>query len=153
MEILERLCANSVVTDNGCWLFMAAPNTKLTGHRTIRRHGKKTLVHRLSWELLKGEIPGGKDVLHRCQSDGQCWNPDHLYIGGHFENAMDVTAQGGWNDRRGELNNNRKLTEQEVREIRGNTCGFTMPQIAEMYGTSTSNLRKIRRGDLWSHVS
>ena len=39
--------------------------------------------HRLGWKLLRGDIPGDKE-LHRCGVYA-CWNPDHLELVSHAE--------------------------------------------------------------------
>jgi hypothetical protein len=41
---------------------------------------KMRLAHRLSFAWFRGPIPAGYEVLHNCQSDGNCVNPRHLYI-------------------------------------------------------------------------
>jgi len=39
--------------------------------------GKNKVAHRISYELLKGDIPEGLDLDHLCRNRG-CVNPDHL---------------------------------------------------------------------------
>jgi hypothetical protein len=34
-------------------------------------------THRLGWKLLRGPIPDGMELHHRCGVHA-CWNPDHL---------------------------------------------------------------------------
>jgi HNH endonuclease len=42
-------------------------------------------THRLGWKLLRGDIPGDKELHHRCGVYA-CWNPDHLELVTHAEN-------------------------------------------------------------------
>jgi hypothetical protein len=39
-------------------------------------------THRLGWKLLRGPIPEGKELHHRCGVYA-CWNPDHLQVVTH----------------------------------------------------------------------
>jgi hypothetical protein len=42
-------------------------------------------THRLGWKLLRGPIPEGRELHHRCGIYA-CWNPDHLELVTHAEN-------------------------------------------------------------------
>ena len=46
-------------------------------------------THRLGWKLLRGPIPEGKELHHRCGVYA-CWNPDHLQLVTHAENLAYV---------------------------------------------------------------
>ena len=51
------------------------------------------LVHRLVWEEVRGPIPEGMSILHRCDNP-PCINIDHLFIGTQGDNMRDMTAKG-----------------------------------------------------------
>ena len=74
-----------------CWFW--------TGYITPTGYGYFTLMyddtpkknyraHRLSWIMYKGDIPEGKEVLHKC-GNKICVNPEHLYLGTQIENLND----------------------------------------------------------------
>jgi hypothetical protein len=48
---------------------------------------------RLAWTLLRGEIPVGLSVCHRCDTP-LCVNPDHLFLGTQRDNMYDAIAKG-----------------------------------------------------------
>ncbi len=47
----------------------------------------------LAWEIVKGPIPPGMHVLHRCDCP-PCVRPDHLFLGTHADNMRDMIAKG-----------------------------------------------------------
>jgi HNH endonuclease len=47
----------------------------------------KHATHRLGWKLLRGPIPEGKELHHRCGVYA-CWNPGHLELVTHAENQF-----------------------------------------------------------------
>ena len=63
-----------------CWLFTAVT----TPYGRIAK-AQDSYTHRLGWKLLRGPIPEGKELHHRC-SVYACWNPDHLEPVTHAEN-------------------------------------------------------------------
>lgn len=69
----------------GCWTWMACINQDGYGNWTI---GKKTVrAHRMSWNLLRGDIPDGMFLDHVCRVRS-CVNPDHLRVVTPKENAI-----------------------------------------------------------------
>lgn len=78
----ERLVANSVINENGCWVWVGKKNYRGYPQLTVREYGVhlNKYAHRLSVEVLKGEhIPPEHQVDHRCKNPA-CINPDHLEI-------------------------------------------------------------------------
>lgn len=107
-------------------------------------------MHRLAWEALRGQIPRGLSVLHKCDNRA-CWNVEHLFLGTQAENMKDMTAKGRRKARSpvGELAATSKLTLAQVEAIRRDTR--TGSVIAQEYGVSSTNIYNIRRGLIWRH--
>jgi HNH endonuclease len=63
-----------------CWLFTGTT----TPYGRIAK-AQDSYTHRLGWKLLRGPIPEGRELHHRCGVYA-CWNPDHLQLVTHAEN-------------------------------------------------------------------
>jgi HNH endonuclease len=82
---LERLIDRTVLGPTHpklgtCWLFTGAT----TPYGRIGK-AQDSYTHRLGWKLLRGAIPDGMELHHRCGVYA-CWNPDHLQVVTHAEN-------------------------------------------------------------------
>jgi hypothetical protein len=70
-----------------CWRFTGTT----TPYGRIAK-AQDSYTHRLGWKLLRGPIPDGMELHHRCGVHA-CWNPDHLEVVTHAENrAFDRKA-------------------------------------------------------------
>jgi hypothetical protein len=80
--------------NSGCWLWTGS--IKREGGKRFRavqdiwQNGRPTRRHasRVVWKDVKGPVPSGMHVLHRCGM-GMCVNPDHLYLGTNDDNIQD----------------------------------------------------------------
>jgi hypothetical protein len=68
----------------GCWNWTGGGRDGY-GTFTERHKGKTHLAHRLSYELLVGQIPDGYLIDHRCRNT-LCVNPAHLRPVTHKQN-------------------------------------------------------------------
>lgn len=59
-----------------CWIWTAGVFS--TGYGQIKRDGKTSLAHRVSWELHHGSPPPEGTVLHHICANKRCVNPEHL---------------------------------------------------------------------------
>lgn len=82
--------------DNACWRWTGRRNQSHLGYGRISWHGTQRLAHHVAWLLLRGEIPVGKILRHRCPGGGNDWcvNPWHLEPGTQADNARDVVVDG-----------------------------------------------------------
>lgn len=87
---LERFMAKVQKTDN-CWLW-TGPLSPL-GYGYFSLNAKTVGAHRAAWTLLRGEIPKGMLICHRCDNP-KCVNPDHLFVGTDYDNNIDCIKKG-----------------------------------------------------------
>lgn len=153
--LAERLAAATQTAENGCWTFTGT-KTKF-GYGQLARGksagGGRIYAHRAAWELAFGPIPPAPQVLvlHRCDNPS-CVNPEHLFLGDHTDNAVDMVQKGRATraPQEGEMNNSAKLTADQVRAIRSDTRKLS--EIATDYGIGQSTASQIRTRKLWPHV-
>jgi len=163
-----------VQKSDGCWLWLAGVNRQGYGKFTFSDDKKHTIgAHRMSYILAHGEIPAGKDVLHRCDNP-PCVNPDHLWLGTIADNMKDKVAKGrqakGVEHARtiniarafgrgiapkGEEQWNAKVTENDVREIRRmHLAGLPLKAIVARFPIiGKSNAWCIAKRKTWKHVA
>jgi len=122
-----------------CWEWIAAKHKDGYGH--IKVMGKMVLAHRLSYELLVGEIPEGLCVCHHCDNP-PCVNPRHLFLASHAENMADRDKKG----RQGVT----KLTSDDVFRIRELSGKLTQEKIGLMFGVTQTNISQILSGKTWA---
>lgn len=139
-----------------CWRWKGKPSRSgygqfMVNHRSLR-------AHRYSYELCIGSIPGGLDVLHRCDNKW-CVNPDHLFVGTKQDNQRDKVEKG--RQAKGETIGGHKLTDEQIQEIRRRyklKRGYHDPingqgALARDFNTTQANISLIVRGKAWKHVS
>ena len=135
--------------ESGCWIWTGG---KLRGgYGSLRADGRTRAAHRVSFEIVRGPIPDGMDLLHSCDNPA-CVNPDHLSVGTDVDNSNDKIAKGRQARLKGSANGNAKLTEADVIAIR-DSKGATCSELMERYGASSSQITKIRSGRSWSHLT
>lgn len=141
--------------DDGCWLWRGYKNENGYGQMYTRTNGRRSakLVHRVVWELVRGPIPSGLGVCHKCDVPA-CVNPKHLFLGDQVANMSDASRKGrivvpGF---RGEKNPNSKLSEADARAIL-NKAWATNPRLLGMeYGVSRGTVRAIWGGRSWHYL-
>lgn len=148
MTPLDRLLSKIAVDENNCWLYLGA--TSNFGYGYFWLHGKNVYAHRASWELHRGPITGGMNVLHTCDVTG-CINPDHLWLGTHQENTNDMIAKGRRVQLRGLARGNTVISEQTARIIKQRLISgdCTKVDIARGLRVSYDIVKSIDYGNAW----
>lgn len=80
----ERFWAKVQKTET-CWLWIGS--LTLNGYGQLWLHGRRVMVHRLSYTWLVGPIPEGKQLDHLCRVRN-CVRPSHLEPVTNRENCM-----------------------------------------------------------------
>lgn len=133
--------------NTGCWLWDGSVNR--FGYGKASRRNRTVGAHRLSYEVHKGRIPEGLQVLHKCHVRC-CVNPDHLYAGTAQDNMDDKMRRGRHRVPCGSDQPAAKLTDDQVRAI------FADPRpnsaIARTFGVSRPAVSLIKNGHTWRHL-
>ena len=140
-----------------CWPWTAARHGQ--GYGLFTQDGKLHRAHRVAWSLTHGAIPKsvgfhGTCVLHRCDNP-PCCNPEHLFLGTHFDNMRDMSNKGraAQPDNRGERCYAAKLTAADVRQMRRLSAhGASSSDIAKAFDVSQPAAWRIINGQRWTHV-
>ena len=128
-----------------CWNWIG----KTRGGYGYLRNLKRVMAHRFSWEIHNNTIPEEQCVCHHCDNPG-CVNPSHLFLGTHADNMADKRKKGRQSRFPGSANQQAKLNESKVLEIR-NAVG-TQREIGLSFGISNQLVSRIRRGECWTHL-
>lgn len=131
--------------NTGCWLWCGEFDSK-GQYGVFRLAGVPIGAHRMSFELFKGEIPGGMLVCHQCDTMA-CVNPSHLWIGTIGDNLKDASAKGILDI--GEGRHNNRLTEDQAREIYSLKGIVSQLKLAKKYGVSPSCIQSVHDGNSW----
>ena len=75
-----------------CWEWKASVNS-VHGYGQIGYQGSMLRAHRVAWMLVRGPIPKGLCVLHKCDNR-KCVNPYHLWLGTLKDNTQDMMRKG-----------------------------------------------------------
>jgi hypothetical protein len=117
----------------GCWLWTGS-RTK-AGYGDLQINNQKHYAHRLAWELVNGDIPDGKIIIHTCDNP-LCVNPDHLDLSTQVENLHDAMLKGRLSGR--------PLSDSDVLAIRElNSQGWSNIDIAEKFERNPSYISRI----------
>jgi len=103
----------------------------------MRFNGKMVGVHRVAWQITKGPIPDGMQILHSCDVP-ICCNPNHLFLGSNDDNHADKAAK----DR-----GRKRLTLANAKEVHNlHASGLSQLKIARMFHVRQSTISRIISG-------
>ena len=135
-----------------CWIWIGAKTGD--GYGAIKEKRKQIPAHKYSYQLHYGDnIPENIFVCHKCDNKS-CVNPDHLFLGTHSQNMLDMYAKGRCPINNlydyhfnGEKHHMAKLTEQQVREIKQlYQTGMRQSMIADKFNTPRKTINNIVHG-------
>lgn len=132
--------------DSACWPWLRA--TVRGGYGYFRWGNRMGYAHRVAWELVRGAIPDGMRVLHRCDNP-PCCNPAHLFLGTHADNMADRQAKR--RQVRGESHGGARLTIEDVVAIRSRYASgdVTQAELGQVFGISHQQVSRIIRREKW----
>ena len=150
LDIKNRILSNVFYSPDGCWYWTGPINNNSYGR--IYVSGRREFTHRLSYKIFNGEINGSL-VCHTCDNK-LCVNPDHLFLGNHSINALDMHAKGKSNKPIGERIGIAKLNINKVIEIRNmfheNMASKT--NIAKHFGVHPNTIHAVITERTWKHI-
>lgn len=148
----EILYSNRKISSDGCWLWNGVCNTGGYGQMYIYPCRIPKGVHRVAFEIFKGEIPKGMHVLHRCDVR-HCFNPDHLFVGTDLDNMRDCSQKN--RIAFGTRQPHAKLNDEFVKAIRvlARRDGLSQSEIAKRFGCSQTAVSLAVSGKRWRRVA
>jgi hypothetical protein len=142
-DALERFVNNILVTPEGHWLWQAGHTED--GYGRFSYHGRWEGAHRVAWQLFRGPIPSGLDVLHKCDIR-DCVRPSDLFLGTNEVNVADKMAKG-------RIGRVAKLSPEAVKEIRSrHEQGESQTRLGKEFGVTGSAIHKIVHRIHWRHI-
>jgi HNH endonuclease len=158
---------DKVIKTDTCWIWKGCTrNGYGRMHITINNKSYIISVHRFSYYLHFGVFPGTSLVLHKCDNP-PCICPDHIFLGSHKDNAIDVVKKGRFNKATGNKTNHKnapkgenhhatKLTKSQVIEIRnllyrGLKRG-DQTKLAKKYKVSHQVINRIVHNKSWDGI-
>lgn len=136
-----------LITHQGddCVIYPLSRN--LNGHGACAINGKRHLAHRLMCEMAYGPPPTPKhEAAHSCgRGHDGCVNPRHLSWKTRAENQADRYIH----NRKPQRRYTRKLSNDQIDEIRALGGKKTNTEIAVMFGVTRQNIRQILLGQIW----
>jgi hypothetical protein len=149
-DIIERFWSR--VDKKGadeCWPWLGKPLSH--GYGSMRINNKQTRVHRVSYEINRGDIPKGLLVCHRCDNR-ICVNPNHLFLGTYTDNNRDRQNKGrtALPALKGDFCPASKLKEAQIIYIRSSSK--SSKDLAKEIGIAYSTIRQIRNRGSWKHI-
>lgn len=126
--------------------------------------GKKIhyLMHRVAYQVYYGDNLTPEDIIcHKCDNP-KCVNPKHLFKGTHEDNVQDkcfkhrqasgekngryIDGRSTYKSKSQEKAHGRKLTKEQVFEVRDLRKNHTLQEVSDITGISLSSVKDICSG-------
>lgn len=132
---------------SGCWLWTASARN---GYGSMAGENGTTnrIASRISWELHRGPIPDGLDVLHQCDTP-LCVNPDHLFLGTTTDNMEDAKRKGRTHRH---PHYRAILSRSDVSNIKRLLGSERQRDLARRFNVSRQIISDIATGRTWRHA-
>lgn len=153
-EPMAFLLAALSATSEDCIIWPFARSEKGYARISVTKdgHRKTTLASNVICEMAHGAPPSpDREAAHSCGNGHlACVHPGHVRWKTHAENMAEMMEHG--RSTRGEKHPNAKITDDVVREIRGDYKNFTRRELSKIHGISVRHLIRIVSGERWGHV-
>ena len=127
-----------------CWQWTGSVTSHGYGNLTYK--GKTLSAHQVAYKLCVGEVPAGLIIRHKCDNP-LCCNPAHMELGTRLDNARDKSIRG-----RTPKSIVKRLTHEQILEIRAARGKLSSGDIMKKYGITRSYAFAIWARRVWSHV-
>lgn len=150
-ELAKRFLANIEVDEEYCYHW-TGPQHSEKGYGVFHLRSDVEPVKAERFAAHLGDLDVGGEKISRFCDSPDCVNPRHLYVGSPFGDEK-VPCEGAY-VRRGEAHGRSKLSRFQVRRMREDrrTGSYTLSELSEKYGVSTSQVRAITTGKQWTHA-
>jgi hypothetical protein len=131
------------------WPFFIDPHR---GYGVLGLDGKIVKASRVMCELVNGPAPDGHEAAHSCGRGREgCCTPKHLSWKTRTENQRDRLEHGTAGN--GGYGRRKRLTSEQVLEIRAKRDIETVTSLAERFGVDRSAIRQIHLGKIWKTMN
>ena len=133
-----------------CWLWTGQLRE---GYGRFKMRGKYYTAHRISYELIHGNVKAYIKICHSCDVRN-CVNPAHLFAGSDQTNTDDKVAKGRQSCLKGEDNPSALLNEIKVKQVRKMyaTGNYFQVDLAKFFGVANSTINAIITQRTWRHI-
>lgn len=146
----DKMENNDNIAEDKCIEYQGCKDESGYGLRNIK--GVCYRTHRLAWEEVNGTIPKGLFVCHKCDNPS-CININHLFLGTNSDNMLDMYKKGRGNNYFKYNNPKRKLTEEQVIDIKIRLENKeTQQSIADIYKVDRTLISAIKTEKIWTSV-
>lgn len=145
---IKRRFYSKINKTNTCWHWTGSKIKGGYGH--FYKDGKNKKTHRVAYELEYGPFPENKIVCHHCDKR-DCVRPDHLFLGTHKDNMVDMVKKG--RSLKGEKHPNAKLSDSEATKVISlyKERNLTQKEIGKIFNVSEGCIYSVLNNN-WLHI-